>query len=161
MEEEGAEHVDHSQLLAARGRHDGGSPSGSVARGVRGPDHAIGRFEVRADLAAAESVVSERDRVDAHSEDLVREARCDADAVGGVLAVHDAGVDLELGAQAGEAPLRAHLRPGAPTTSAMKRMRKVQELYGTPSVADGKTWIETLLPAFGRVSLEQPVARSG
>ena len=44
--------------------------------------------------------------------------------------------------------------PGAPTTSAMKRMRKVRELsrdaagdgYGTPSVADGKTWSATLFP---------------
>ena len=56
-----------------------------------------------ADLAAAECVVSERDRVDAHAEELVGEPRRDADAVRGVLAVHDARVDLELRAQRAQA----------------------------------------------------------
>ena len=50
-------------------------------------------------------MVSERDRVDPHSEDLIGEPRCDADAVRRVLAVHHARVDLELGAQPGEALL--------------------------------------------------------
>ena len=43
-------------------------------------------------------MVAERDRVDSHPEELIGEPRRDADAVRGVLAVHDAGVDLEVGA---------------------------------------------------------------
>ena len=37
-----------------------------------------------------------RDHVGARGEDLVRELRGEPDAVGGVLAVHDAEVDVEL-----------------------------------------------------------------
>ena len=41
-------------------------------------------------------MVPERDHVGAGSQQPVREARRDPDPVGGVLAVHDADVDLEI-----------------------------------------------------------------
>jgi hypothetical protein len=41
-------------------------------------------------------VIAECDRVDAHAEELIGEARSDPDAVGGVLAVDHARVDLVL-----------------------------------------------------------------
>jgi hypothetical protein len=41
-------------------------------------------------------VVAERDGVDSHGEELIGQPGRDPDAVGGVLAVHDAGVDRVL-----------------------------------------------------------------
>jgi hypothetical protein len=41
-------------------------------------------------------MVPERDRVDSHAEELIRQPGRDPDAVRGVLAVHDAGVDLAV-----------------------------------------------------------------
>jgi hypothetical protein len=38
---------------------------------------------------------------------------------------------------------------------------KRRRAYGTPSVADGKTWRATLLPAVGGVLRELPAARNG
>ena len=96
MEEQRAEDVDHRQSAAVRRRDDGEAASRRSARRVRRADDAIGRLEVRADLGPPERVVAERDRVGAHAEELIGEARRDPDAVRGVLAVHDARVDLEL-----------------------------------------------------------------
>ena len=96
VEEEGAEHVDHAEPTAVRRRHHGDSAARSRTGRVRRAHDPIRRVEVGADLGSPERVVPERDRIDAHPEELVGEARRDADAVRGVLSVHDAGVDLEL-----------------------------------------------------------------
>jgi hypothetical protein len=96
MEKERPEDVDHTHSRAiCRGDHDE-STSWCRTRGVRGPDDAIGRLEVRADLGSPERMVPECDRVGAHPEELIRESRRDADPVRGVLAVDDADVDLVL-----------------------------------------------------------------
>ena len=50
-------------------------------------------------------MVAERDRVDAEAQELIGQSRRDPDPVRGVLAVHDAGVDVELAAQRAEAGL--------------------------------------------------------
>ena len=110
-----------------------------------GPDDPVRVVEVRADLRAPERVVPERDRVRAGGEQPIRQAWRDADAVGGVLAVHDARVDAELGAQPREALLERGA-PGVPTTSATKRIRTRSAIYGTPSVAEGYTWMATFAP---------------
>ena len=38
------------------------------------------------------------------------------------------------------------VRPGVPTTSATKRIRTRSAIYGTPSVAEGYTWMATFAP---------------
>ena len=90
------------------------------------------------------------------AEELIGEARRDPDAVRRVLAVHDARVDLELRADRAAGAASSARLPGAPTTSAMKRMRRAaRRLTATPSVADGKTWIDDVVAAVGRVPLER------
>jgi hypothetical protein len=96
VEEQGSEDVDDCKAGAVRGWNDREPSSRRVARGVRRPDHAIGGIEVGVDLRAPEGVVPERDRIDTHREQLIREPRRDPDSIGGVLAVRDAGVDVEL-----------------------------------------------------------------
>ena len=92
--------------VPSRGGHDGQA----LARRVRPPRFA-GRtirselVEERDEVALAPDVVAERDRVGARGEELLGELRGQADAVRGVLAVHDADVDLELLAQVAQAGL--------------------------------------------------------
>ena len=99
VEEEGSEYVDDAEATAARGRDDDHAAPRRVAGRVRGSHDSVRRLQVRTDLGASKRVVSERDRVGAEPEDLVGEARRDADPVREVLAVDDARVDSELRAQ--------------------------------------------------------------
>ena len=62
-------------------------------------------LEIRRDLGAAPGVVAERDRIGPGRQQLLGEARGDPDPVSGVLAVDDAEVDSELGAELLEAVL--------------------------------------------------------
>ncbi len=94
-------------------RDDSDAATRRVPRRVGRAHDAVRRVEVLADLGAPERVVSERDRVDAHAENLVGEPRRDADPVGGVLAVHDARVDPELRAQCAQALLQRPPSRGA------------------------------------------------
>ena len=88
------------------------SPRPDTLRHVRRANDSIRVVEVRADFCTPEGVVSESDRVCPGGEHLVREARRDPDPVGSVLPVHDAHVDLQVGAQrAGEPGARSGQDP--------------------------------------------------
>jgi len=86
-------------------------------------------------------VVAERDDVGARGQQAVRQARRQAGAVSGVLAVDDAEADLELVLEAEEALLdgRPARRP--------EDVRDEEDLQGIESVAAGCTSIDTWLPA--------------
>jgi hypothetical protein len=86
-------------------------------------------------------VVAERDRIGAHLEQLLRELRRDPDAVGDVLAVHDAEVDVELFAKRGQALLER-----APAGQA-DDVGDEEEDQGSESAAAGKTCTVTWFPA--------------
>ena len=86
-------------------------------------------------------MIAERDRVGAHFEQLLRELRGDPDAVGDVLAVDDAEVDVELLAEGGEALLER-----APAGEA-DDVGDEQEDQGRESAAAGKTCTVTWFPA--------------
>jgi hypothetical protein len=94
--------VDHRDLRSVA-RVDEGNSAPRRARGeVRGTHDAVARLEVGSDVVSAPGVVAERDRVRAGRQQLVRELRRDPDAVGDVLAVDDADVDVELVAKRGQ-----------------------------------------------------------
>jgi len=99
MQEERAEDVDDPESLPVRGRHHGDAATGGVAGGIRRAYDALRRGEVFTDLGPSKSVVPEGDRVDAHGQDLLGEARRDADTVRCVLPVHHTGIDGELRSQ--------------------------------------------------------------
>jgi hypothetical protein len=86
-------------------------------------------------------VVAERDRVGPQLEQLLRELRRDPDAVGDVLAVDDAEVDVELLAQRGKA-----LFERAPAGEA-DDVGDEQEDQGRERAAAGKTCTVTWFPA--------------
>jgi len=96
MEKERSEHVDDRESGSVRRRNDREPAARRRRRCVRGTHDALRALEVRTDLRPPEGVVPQRDRIHAHSEELVGEARGDSDAVRGVFAVHDADVDCEL-----------------------------------------------------------------
>jgi len=85
-------------------------------------------------------VVSERDRVGARGEELLREARRQSDAVGGVLAVDNTGVDVELFTERPEALL------DGPPSGRTEDVGDEEEPQGD-SVAAGRTSTATWLPA--------------
>ncbi len=113
MEEQRAEDVDHRQPPAVGRRHGGKTSSRRAARHVGGADDSIRSVEVRPDLGAPEGMVAERDRICARRQQLFGQTRRDPDSVRGVLAVHDARVDLELRAERLQA-LRQSSPPGSP-----------------------------------------------
>jgi hypothetical protein len=76
-------------------------------------------------------VVSERDHVGAGGEDLLRDLRSDAEAVGSVLAVDGAEVDAELLAEVRQ---QSFDRAGARCSV---DVGDEEELYGIASVAAG------------------------
>jgi hypothetical protein len=86
-------------------------------------------------------VVAERDRVRAVGEQLLCELGREPDAVGRVLAVDNADVDVVFLAQAGEALLER-----APTGNA-DDIGDEEDDQGRVSAAAGKTWTVTWLPA--------------
>jgi hypothetical protein len=85
-------------------------------------------------------VVSERDRVGARREELLREARRQSDAVCGVLAVDNARVDVELFAETLEALL------DGPPPGRTEDVGDEEQPQGD-SVAAGRTSTATWLPA--------------
>jgi hypothetical protein len=86
-------------------------------------------------------VVAERDRVDAVRQQLPGDARRQADAVGGVLAVRDADVDVEFIAKAAQ-PFLERATPG--DADDVGDEKKDQ---GSESAAAGKICSVTWLPA--------------
>jgi hypothetical protein len=120
---------------------DGESVARCPGACIRGTDHGFASREVVADSFAAIRVVAERDHICARCQQLVRELRRDACAVGDVLAVHDAEVGAELVAQTGQAFL-----DGAPAGDAEDIGEEEESQFRT-SVAAGRSSIETWLPA--------------
>ena len=100
LQEERAEHVDHGdgRPVAAAGAPSGPRP-GAAAEKFAGRITRSELGEVGLDLGAPPGVVAERDHVGAGGEQPLGELRRDPDAVGRVLAVHDAEADAELLAQ--------------------------------------------------------------
>ena len=88
-------------------------------------------------------MVPEREHVGAGGEQPVGEPRRDPGAVGHVLAVHDAEVDVELLAQPGQ-PLLYR-----PTAGRPEDVPYEEEVQGTDSEAAGCAWIATWFPASG------------
>jgi hypothetical protein len=86
-------------------------------------------------------VVAERHDVRAGREQLLRELRRDAGAVGDVLAVDDARVDLELFAQARQPLL------DRPTARWAEDVGEEEDSQLRTSAAAGRTSTETWLPA--------------
>jgi hypothetical protein len=86
-------------------------------------------------------VVAERDRVGAGREDAVGELRRDARAVGGVLAVDDADVGVQLLAQR-----RQPLLDGA-TAGDAEDVGEEEDLQFSTSETAGRSSTETWLPA--------------
>jgi hypothetical protein len=86
-------------------------------------------------------VVAERDRVDSVGEQLLGDARRQADTVGRVLAVRDAEVDVELGAELAE-PL---LQRAAPRDA--DDVGDEEQDQGRERAAAGKICNVTWLPA--------------
>jgi hypothetical protein len=114
VHEQRALEVDHRDLRTVAGVDEGASAPGRACGEVRGTDDAVARFEIGSDVVPAPGVVAERHGVRAGSEQLVGELRGDPDAVGHVLAVDDADVDVELVAKRRQTlldrapPRRAH-----------------------------------------------------
>jgi hypothetical protein len=104
VHEERTEQVDDGDLDTVVRPDDGEPAAGRLGAGVGRADDALARSEVGADPVAAERMVAERDDVRAGGEKAVRELARDAGAVGDVLAVDDADVDAELGAQRRQSP---------------------------------------------------------
>jgi hypothetical protein len=86
-------------------------------------------------------VVAERHDVRAGGEQLLRELRRDAGAVGDVLAVDDARVDLELFTQARQSLL------DRPTARRAEDVGEEEDSQLRTSAAAGRTSTETWLPA--------------
>ena len=141
VDEQLAEQVDHRDGHTVARLDDGHAASGKERPRVRGTDDALARVEVRADAVAAERVVAERDRVRARRKQLVGELAGDARAVGDVLAVDDAEVDVELLAQAGQ-PLLDREPAGR-----SEHICEEEDPQLRASAADGRTSIETWSPA--------------
>ena len=161
LEEERAEQVDHRRPGCRRAAGTTASPRarGAARACSRAGSTRSDRLEVRRDLRAPPRVVAERDRVGAGGEQLVGEPRRDPDAVGGVLAVDDADVDLELVAQVAAAGASTASRPGRPTTSAMKRIRRAAGASGRRGVDDGIDRDRDVVAVVGGVLRERLLAR--
>jgi hypothetical protein len=141
VEEERAEQVHDRDRDAVPRLHDGEPVTGRPRAGVRRADHGLAAREILADPVAAVRVIAERDDVCAGGEQLVRELRRDARAVGDVLAVDDADVGVELRAQ-GVQPFLDGTPPGD-----AEDVREKEESQLRMSDAAGRSSIETWFPA--------------
>jgi hypothetical protein len=112
-----------------------------VPRQVRRTDDAVAAREVVVELAPRPDVVAERDDVGAGGEQPIGELGRDSPPVGGVLSVDDAEGRAELLAE----PAQALLDRAAPRRA--EDVGDEEELYGSDSVAAGRTSIVTWLPA--------------
>ena len=140
IEVEQARKIQHRNLDAVARLDDGEAAARRPRAGIRRTDHASRSREVVADAVAAIRVVAERDHVGACGEQLVRELRRDAGAVGDVLAVYDAEVRAELVAQTGKASFDR-----APAGDAEDVGEEEESRFRT-SVAAGRSSIESGCP---------------
>ena len=108
---------------------------------VRGTNDALARGEVAADPVAAERVVAERDHVGARCQETIRQLAGDACAVGNVLAVDDAHVDVELLPQPGQPVL------DRPATRGAEDVCEKKDPQFRTTAADLLTSTVTWLPA--------------
>jgi len=102
IEEERTEEIDDRDGGAVACLDHGEPAAGRLALEVRGAHDRRRRGQIGADLLAAPRMVAKRERVRAGCEEALGKPRRDADAVRDVLAVDDAGVDLEALAQVGQ-----------------------------------------------------------
>jgi len=102
IEEERPEKIDDRDGGAVACLDDGEPAAGRLALEVRGAHDRGRRRQIGPDLLAAPSMVAERERVRAGCKEALGESRRDADAVRDVLAVDNAGVDVEALAQVGQ-----------------------------------------------------------
>jgi hypothetical protein len=91
-----AEQVDRRDAHAVPRFDDGDAAARRQGARIRRADDVLAALEVRADPVTAVGVVAERDDVGAGRQEPVGELPRDAGAVGCVLAVDDAAVDVEL-----------------------------------------------------------------
>jgi len=141
VEEEVAEQAQHRHAHAVARLDDGEAAPRREDALVGGADHALARGEVVADAAAPVGVVAERDDVGARGEELVGELPGDARAVGGVLAVDDADVHVELLAQP-----RKVVLDGAPAGHP-EDVGEEEDLQLRASCTAGRSSTETWSPA--------------
>ena len=97
--------------------------------------------EVRGDLHPPPDVIAERHHVGARGENSIRELRGQPGAVGRVLAVHDAEIDLRA-PPSGREPLLDRAPPRRP-----EHVGEKEDSQGIDSVAAGYTEIVTPFPA--------------
>ena len=141
-------------LTPFRGLDDRRAAAG-IGREVIGGSHdARLAVQIAAEPALVPGVVPERDAVDAGREDLVGQAIGDAGAVGGVLAVRDHEVELELLAQARDERLNGFAtRPPEDVGDeeqphrARSALRPGTEHYGIAGALAGSTRMLAPLPA--------------
>jgi len=105
VEEERPEEVDDRDGGPVPSRDDREPAPRGATLEVRGPHDRRRRRQVGPDLFAPPRVVAQRQRVRPRGQQPFGEPWRDADAVCDVLAVDDAGVDLEPLAEAGQQPL--------------------------------------------------------
>ena len=110
--------------VPSRRRRDREPAPGRAGAEVRGPDDPLGGREVRRDLGPPPGVVAERDRVRSVREQLLGEARRDADPVRRVLPVDDRRPSTSCCSRSARQVILVRPRPGpdAPTTSPTKRI---------------------------------------
>ena len=94
VEREDAEQADHRNAVV-----DGEADARRVRRHVRGAEHPVGSAQIGRESGLAPGPVAERDHVGARGEQPIGELRRDPAPRGGVLAVDDAEVGFELGAE--------------------------------------------------------------
>ena len=139
LQRERAHHVDDADPGAVRRGHDREPAARGGGGEVRRPHDSVRAREVRADLRPPPGVVAEGDRVGAGGEKPLGQLRRDPDAVGDVLAVDDADVDVELLAQRAEAVLERV------ASRASDDVSDEEDVQGSDPAA-GWTSMATLLP---------------
>jgi hypothetical protein len=139
--EQAPQQVDHGDGYAVARRRCREPSPGSVCGQVGGPDDAVRFRQVGNDLAPPPDVVSERDHVGARRQQALGDLRGESGAVGGVLPVHDAEVDIQFLAQG-----RQPFLDGAAAGRA-EDIRNEEEIQGMERVALRRNSIVTWLPA--------------
>src|SRR5262249_12316153 len=131
-----AEQADHGDAVVHRE-----AATRRVRREVGRTEHAVGSGEIRREVALTPDPVAECDHVCARGEDPRGDLRRDAASVGGVLAVDDAEVGAQVGAQV------AQLRLDGPATRRAEHVGHEQDSQRACSVAEGWTSTSTWFPA--------------
>src|SRR5262249_52987159 len=100
IHEQPAHHVDDEDLTAADRRIEAGAAAGSASGEIARPQQARMAIDEADGLALAPDMVARADDVDAGGVELVADLLGDAESGGGVLAVDDDEIELELAPQA-------------------------------------------------------------